>query len=53
MKQYHGDQIKEDEIDRNVAHLGEMINTYKILVKIHGRMRSPGRPRCKWEHSVL
>jgi hypothetical protein len=52
MKQHHSEQIKEDKIYRNEARMGEVRNTYKILVKNPGRRRSLGRPRCKWELNI-
>jgi hypothetical protein len=36
----------------HVAHMGEMINAYKILVRKPERKRSLGRHRCRWEDII-
>jgi hypothetical protein len=35
-----------------VAHMGEMINEYKILVGKHERKRRLGRPGRRWEDNI-
>jgi hypothetical protein len=35
-----------------VARMGEMRNTYNILVGKPEERRSLGRPRCRWEDNI-
>jgi hypothetical protein len=37
---------------QQVAHMGEMGNVYKILVKKPERERPHGRPRYRWEDNI-
>jgi len=32
----------------HVAHMGNMRNAYKVLVRRAAGMKSLGRPRCRW-----
>jgi hypothetical protein len=45
------DQIKEDEMG-HIARLGEVRNTYNILVGNPEGKRLRGRPRRKWEDNI-
>jgi len=42
----------EDEMDGDVARIGEMRNAYKILVRKPERKRTLGRPRRRWEDNI-
>jgi hypothetical protein len=41
-------QIKEDERSRNVACMGKMRNSYRILVGDPEGKRPLGKPRHRW-----
>jgi hypothetical protein len=36
----------------NVARMGQMRNTYNILIGKRERKRPLGRPRRRWEHNI-
>jgi hypothetical protein len=43
---------EEDQMDRHVAHMGEMRNTYKTLIgKAEGKTPF-GKPRRGWEDNI-
>jgi hypothetical protein len=46
--------IKSDIImwTRHVACMGEIINSYKILVGNPEEKRPLGRPKCRWEDNI-
>jgi hypothetical protein len=35
-----------------VAHMGQMKNTYKIMVRKPEGKRPLGKPRCRWEDNI-
>jgi hypothetical protein len=46
------DHVTGDEMGRNVEGMGEMRNTYNILVGKPEGKRPLGRPRSRWEDNI-
>jgi hypothetical protein len=39
-------------MSRHVAHVGKMIDAYKIVTGKPGRKRPPGKPKHSWEYNT-
>jgi hypothetical protein len=51
-KSYYGDEIKEYEMGRVLARMGEIKNTYKILVGKPEAKRPLGRLWRRWQNNI-
>jgi hypothetical protein len=52
LKHYHGDQIMKIKWIGHVAHMGEMRNAYKALIRKPEGNRPLRKPRRRWEGNI-
>jgi hypothetical protein len=52
VKNNYSDQVKDDEIGRNVARIVKKLNACRILVGRPEGKRPLGRLRCTWKDNI-
>ena len=52
IKHNYRNQIKKNEMDENVAHVGQKRGAYRALMGKHEEKRPLGRPRRRWEDNI-
>jgi hypothetical protein len=45
-------KLRSRRWDRHVAHMGQMSNSYRVLVGNPEEKSSLGRPRRRWENNI-